>query len=1294
MDYLLTYFAVLVIGIELVLMTYGYLANSRALANRIFALYMLALVGGACGILLLVTAPTFQMAAIGAWLHTLAVFSATPLLAFLLLVLFVPNVRFRRAFVWIMSSVWLFSLLLLILDLFVPANLVFDFTEAAYVGGYVPLAAYLTGWFGPLFYTLFVRYTHILFPVFIVGVLVANLVAPERRVLAWRLLAALLVAYIVNGLIWLRVPQLSALAGSLSVAFIAVWAILRYRVLLPVSVGMRQALDTAVFGICVFDKQWNLLESNQVARQMLSIDGDADHTLYTLLNGLAETAVNRDGIETFLQETAVIVPQNRLLGIILPGAVPATSPTWLYLQFSPIYEDNTLLGTLCTIEDQTAMRQFQTQLEAAHHSLEQFAYQATLLNDIISTGVSGLDIKMMAERFADRLGDLFIAEGCYITFWDNDRKQPIPIAAYGRMQESYPTLHPAPDQPTLTQKVVESGKPLVIQNIAHSPYATYTQYEIFKGTSLLALPLLAGEEKLGAIIVLFDEDRHISDDEIVLAEQAANHIALAIAKEQSFQAEREQRELAETLREIGLMLTATLDYEMLLDTVLELIQRIVPYDTANVTLLEKGEIRIARSHGYEAYTHLSSEMFAVKLFSLDETPTFRTIVETGEALCLSDARQYEGWVVTEATRHVYSWIGVPLLIAGEVVAFLSVDKTEAGYYQEHHKKRLTALAYQVALALQQAQLLADSQRQAQHLALLNDLATQMAGLLTVQELTDLVVKRICADFVYDNVVIFMVDPEDEKYIYLQSVYGIYAHLLDGRDTRQLVESGIIGQAIFAGESVLENNTAANPHFFQLPEMNTLSELVVPIKMGQTVLGVLNIDSCRLYAFDQVDVALLTNVADQLAVAIQKARLFSQTDQRARELEVLGIISAALRAAHSVNDMLPIVLENSVNAIDASVGVIYLLDQTGNHVISKAAYPPDGYPLGLSHRLGQGITGHVAATRKMHIATDLQADPHLHRHESENEYLAALHTSIAMPLQTDQAIVGVIHIGMADFHQFNEFEKQLLTSIADIAANALYRAQVTESLEERVAERTQELQKAYVRLQELDRLKSKFISDVTHELRTPVANLNLYLDLLRMGRPEKKPHYMQVIESQTARLTQIVEQTMQVPEVDVLLESGDFGLVAMGRVAETAVHPSLARAQTAGLHLQLTIEPGLPPVRGDAMQLEKVIHYLLSNALNYTQSGSILVVVSANTVERLVCLQVEDTGMGIAAEELPYVFDRFYRGRQVGQLTIPGVGLGLSLAKEIVEQHNGRIHIQSTLNEGTICTVCLPFADSV
>ncbi|MBX3055838.1 MAG: GAF domain-containing protein, partial [Anaerolineae bacterium] len=669
--------------------------------------------------------------------------------------------------------------------------------------------------------------------------------------------------------------------------------------------------------------------------------------------------------------------------------------------------------------------------------------------------------------------------------------------------------------------------------------------------------------------------------------------------------------------------------------------------------------------------------------------TFRQVVATRQPLCLPDTRQFEGWVATPATRHIRSWIGVPLLMSDEVIGFLCVDKTQPGFYGEGHKQRLAALANQVALALQHAQLFAESQRQAQRLSILNDLAAHMVGLVTVQELTDLVVERLYEDFDYDNVVVFMIDPENPEWLFMQSVAGVYAFFDDGRDHRQPVGKGIIGQAALRGEYVLANDTAVYPDFFQPPGFNTCAELAVPIKIDRTVLGVLNVDSHETYTFDQADVSLLTIVADQLATAIQKARLFEITRQRALELETLSIVSARLRAAHTVADMLPIVLEHIVQAVNAAVGVVYLMDETGEYVVSRAVYPEGSYLMGLKHRLGQGVTGHVAQTGKLYIASNLQVDPLLYRQDGENEYLNHLQTSVALPLQTEDHIIGVVHIGLASGHDFSDTELQLLTSLTDIAANALYRAQVMASLEQRVEERTQALRQANIRLQELDRLKSKFISDVTHELRTPVANLNLYLDLLRMGRAEKREHYLEVIEHQASRLTQLVQTTMQAPEVTTMTPPEEFVDVAFDEVVQTAVSAQADRAKNKGLELVQKIAADLPPVKGDEGQLAQAVEAILTNAINYTDNGCVSVIVTGPAATGMVCLQVIDTGMGIDDEDRPYIFDRFYRGRKVGQLTIPGVGMGLYLAKEIVEGHNGRIHIESTPGVGTTCTVELP-----
>lgn len=1292
MDYLILYLAVLAIALEVALLVVGYLANPRATANRLYALYMVALIVSASGTLVLVTAPTFTVAAVGAWLHAAAIFGAATLLALLLLALFAPTFRYRRLYTGLVVVVGGGIVFLLVLDIFAAADLVYHFESQGYTPGYVLLSDYLTGRFGPLFYGLAVRLTHILFPLFIFLALVTGAVPANHRRSGWRLLQLLLLFGVVNALLWQFAPVLLGLGGALSVAVIVAWGIGRHRVLSPTQIGERQALDTAVFGILVFDEQGRLLEWNRTAHCLLPVEGEFSAntiTVFTLLDWLAETAENREGILAFIQETRLPFTHDRSLGVILPTPMHATPITWLLLQFSTIYADGKPVGVLCTVEDQTAVRESQDKLEAAHKSLEKFAYRTTLLNEITQTGISNLDMKTMLQRFADRLGDLFIADGCYITLWEASRKLVQPGAAYGPMRQIYPEIPIMAGKPTVTEVVLESGEYLVVTDLANSAFSHFFQVPAFSGRSMLAVPLIAGGQKLGAVLIIFNQADNIGPAEIDLGEQAANQIALAMAKMRLLQAEREQRELAETLHDIGTALTATMDYEALLDVTLTQIQRVVPYDTANITLLERDEIHVARSAGYESFTNALPDQVLDKPFSLSFLVTFRRVVETRQPLCVPDTRHFEGWVVTPATRHIRSWIGVPLLMGDEVIGFVCVDKTQPGFYDEGHKQRLAALANQVALALQQAQLFAESQRQAQRLAILNDLAAQMVGLVIVQELTDLVVQRLYEDFDYDNVVVFMIDSADSRWLLLQSVAGVYAFMTDSNDHRQAVGEGLIGWAAACGEYVLANDTAVHPDFFQPPGFNVRAELAVPIKIDQTVLGVLNVDSHKAHTFGPADISLLTIVADQLATAIQKARLFELTHRRALELETLSIVSAQLRAAHTVADMLPIVLINIVQAVNAAVGVVYLIDETGDYVVSRAVYPEGNYMLGLKHRLGQGITGHVAQTGKPYVASNLQEDPLLYRQEGEDEYLSRLHTSVALPLQTEDHIVGVIHIGLSDEHEFSDAEKQLLTSLTDIAANALYRAQVMASLEERVEERTLALRQANIRLQELDRLKSKFISDVTHELRTPVANLNLYLDLLRLGRPEKKEHYLEVIESQTARLTQLVQTTMQAPEVATMMPPEQFGAVALEGVVQTAVAAYVDRAKEDGLELRLHVAPDLPAVKGDEAQLAQMVQALLANAVNYTPAGCVTVTLSWQTVPGMVCLQVKDTGMGIDEEDMPYIFDRFYRGRKVGQLTIPGVGVGLFLAKEIVEGHNGRIHVESTPGVGTTCAVFLP-----
>jgi signal transduction histidine kinase len=282
-------------------------------------------------------------------------------------------------------------------------------------------------------------------------------------------------------------------------------------------------------------------------------------------------------------------------------------------------------------------------------------------------------------------------------------------------------------------------------------------------------------------------------------------------------------------------------------------------------------------------------------------------------------------------------------------------------------------------------------------------------------------------------------------------------------------------------------------------------------------------------------------------------------------------------------------------------------------------------------------------------------------------------------------------GAFELHAFQIGSNQMAVFFHDVTERkkmeeALRR--LNEDLELRVVKRTQELAAANARLTELDQLKSKFVSDVSHELRTPIANLKLYIDLLERGKPEKQTQYIQTLHQQVRRVAALVDDILDLSRLEQRKEQGlIYRVVELNDVVGQVVQAHQPRAEADGL--QLIFEPAtpLPPVRADANQLAQVVTNLVANALSYTTAGYVRVSTFAQDAE--VCLCVADSGSGIALEDLPHVFDRFYRGQYVLKNDVPGTGLGLAIVKEIVDLHEGRIEVDSQPDRGTTFRVWLP-----
>ncbi|GJM40194.1 MAG: hybrid sensor histidine kinase/response regulator [Ardenticatenaceae bacterium] len=276
-------------------------------------------------------------------------------------------------------------------------------------------------------------------------------------------------------------------------------------------------------------------------------------------------------------------------------------------------------------------------------------------------------------------------------------------------------------------------------------------------------------------------------------------------------------------------------------------------------------------------------------------------------------------------------------------------------------------------------------------------------------------------------------------------------------------------------------------------------------------------------------------------------------------------------------------------------------------------------------------------------------------------------------------------------KYNQFNGATIVvrDITEIKQAAELLQSYNAELEKRVQERTLELTKANKRLQELDRLKTKLIDDLTHELRTPITNFKLYLDLIQRNKDEEKfEQYHEVLVAHTNRLEQLIEDIVKYSQMPS--GSASFSKIYINRIATQVIAWHQPQTQMAGVQLTLETDEENPVCFGNEQQLITMMTNLVKNGVNYTPKGKVTVRVSSS--ESHILIEVSDSGIGIPKNELDLIFDRFYRGQQVGQLTIPGSGIGLALTKEIVLQHNGDIWVESKPNEGTTFYISLPRAD--
>jgi two-component system, NtrC family, sensor kinase len=460
-----------------------------------------------------------------------------------------------------------------------------------------------------------------------------------------------------------------------------------------------------------------------------------------------------------------------------------------------------------------------------------------------------------------------------------------------------------------------------------------------------------------------------------------------------------------------------------------------------------------------------------------------------------------------------------------------------------------------------------------------------------------------------------------------------------------------------------------------------------------LIGVILIRGTEVRPFTDKQIELVTTFADQAVIAIENVRLFQEVEARTRELarsvgelKALGEVGQAVSSTLDLQTVLSTIVGHAVQLSGTGSGVIYEYDDATQEFHLRASHRMEHELVEAIRaapiRLREGATGRATTTRTPVQVVDLLDDREIGGTRIR-PIMARLgyRSLLAVPLLREERIMGALTVWRKEVGNFSPEIVNLLQTFATQSALAIQNARLFREIEDKSRQ-----------IEAANRHKSEFLANMSHELRTPLNAIIGFSEVLgekMFGElNEKQAEYTEDILSSGRHLLSLINEILDLSKVEagrMELELATFDLPLAIENARTFVRE---RATKHGINLDVTVDERLGDFVGDERKIKQVLLNLLSNAVKFTPEGG-RIGIKARQADGSVEISVSDTGIGIAPEDQPKIFEEF---RQVGSdyaHKIEGTGLGLTLAKKFVELHGGKIWVTSELGKGSTFSFTLP-----
>jgi K+-sensing histidine kinase KdpD/DNA-binding response OmpR family regulator len=802
-----------------------------------------------------------------------------------------------------------------------------------------------------------------------------------------------------------------------------------------------------------------------------------------------------------------------------------------------------------------------------------------------------------------------------------------------------------------------TGEPRIALDVGED--AVYFDNPDMRNTrSEIGLPLKVGDRIIGALDVQSTQEAAFGEDDIAVLQILADQIAIAIENARLFQGTQQA-----------------------LEEVQEVQRSYVAQQWERIS---------------QQRTNLNAEYRNRGIRSLETiwTPEMKMALDQEAPVVLSDLSgiPWDGngndgaeAGLDPSSLDARSALVVPIKWRDEVIGVLDLQEVnEQRHWTQEDIEITTAVADQLALALENARLFEETQRRAAQLATASEVARDSTSILDVNQLLSETVNLISEQFNFYHVGVFLLDDRNEYAVLGAASSEGGQRMLERGHKLPVGKVGIVGHVAATGEPRIALDVGQDAMHFVNPDLpDTRSEMGLSLKVRERVIGVLDVQSTEEAAFSDEDVGVLQTLADQLASAIANARLFQEVRADATRRALINEVQQAAAASLDSDEL----LHRSGEVISSLLerpSAVFIWDPEERNLSPVAVHNSRGDDVLLPEDLrvtrvmnptlfSRVVDGHNITALNKPIQYPNQPTTTV-------DETIGIQSGVYVPLVVRGQVLGVLAIAQSNEESLEDqdFIKIIGTNLGVALESARLFQEAVETAEQ---------------LQEMDRLKNQFLANMSHELRTPLNSIIGFSRVILKGidgpLTDMQRTDLEAVYNSGQHLLELINGILDIAKIQAGKMELSFEDTNLHEVVKVVVSTAKALVKDKPVELQQSIPQDLPVIRADPRRVRQILTNLVGNASKFTEKGFIRVAVQAAPTE--VIIAVEDSGIGIPEDKIDTIFEEFTQVDGSSTRAIGGTGLGLSITKHFVEMHGGRIWVNSVVDMGSTFYVALPIA---